>query len=70
MSQIEMNEPCPFEKIAKVATRNRPNRQKLEFRQIVKMKLVQHQILCGKLVSQSSFESRSPKLDYLKMWRF
>ena len=67
MSRIEMNEPCPFEKIAKVATRNR---QKLEFRQIVKMKLVQHQILCGKLVSQRSFESRSPKLDYLKMWRF
>ena len=29
-----------------------------------------YQILCGKLVSQASFESRSPKLDRLKIWRF
>ena len=31
----KMNEPCPLEKIPKVVTRNRPNRQKLEFRQTV-----------------------------------
>ena len=51
-----MNEPWPFEKIAKVATKNRQNRQMAEFRQTSYMKLVEHQILCGKLVSQASFE--------------
>ena len=57
---FEMNEPWPFEKIAKVATKNRQNRQMAEFRQTYYMKLVEHQILCGKLVSQASFEWRSP----------
>ena len=51
-----MNEPWPFEKIAKVATKNRQNPQMAEFRQTYYIKLVEHQILCGKLVSQASFE--------------
>ena len=51
-----MNEPWPFEKIAKVATKNRQNRQMAKFRQASYMNLVENQILCGKLVSQASFE--------------
>ena len=42
-----MNEPWPFEKIAKVATKNRQNRQMAEFRQALMLKVVEHQILCG-----------------------
>ena len=44
------------EKVAKVATENRQNRHMAEFRQTSYMKLIEHQILCGKLVSQASFE--------------
>ena len=51
-----MNEPWPFEKIAKVATKNRQNRQMAEFRQPLFMKLVEHQILSEKMVLHASFE--------------
>ena len=40
-------------KIAKVATGNRQNRHMAEFRESFEMKVVEHQILCGKLVSQA-----------------
>ena len=50
-----------LENVAKVATKNRQNRQMAKFRQTIKLKLEEHQILCGKLVSQASFEPRSPK---------
>ena len=48
--------------LAKVATKNSQNRQLAEIFQIFKAKVVGHQILTGKVVSQASFESRSPKL--------
>ena len=57
----EIVSPPDWEKRAKIATKNRQNRQMAEFRQASSMKLVEHQILCGKLVSQASFESRSPE---------
>ena len=41
-----------------------------EFRQAYYLKVVWDQILCGKLVSHASFESRSPKFDRLKVWHF
>ena len=41
----------PGQKIAKVATGNRQNRHMAEFRESFEMKVVEHQILCGKLVS-------------------
>ena len=41
----------PTPKVAKVATENRQNRHVAEFRLIPLMKIVEHQILCGKLVS-------------------
>ena len=37
-----------------------------EFRQTSSPKVVRHQILCGKLVSQASFGLRSPKFGRLK----
>ena len=40
-------------KIAKVATGNRQNRHMAEFRQTWEINVVEHQILCGKLVSQA-----------------
>ena len=40
-----------LEKVAKVATKNRQNRHMAEFRQTKEMKVVELQILCGKLVS-------------------
>ena len=40
-------------KIAKVATGNRQDRYMAEFRESFEMKVVEHQILCGKLVSQA-----------------
>ena len=43
----------PGQKIAKVATGNRQNRHMAEFRESFEMKVVEHQILCGKLVSQA-----------------
>ena len=51
----------PTPKIAKVATENRQNRHMAEFRHTLLMKVVGHQILCGKLVSQASFGQPSPK---------
>ena len=42
--------------VAKVATKNRQNRPMAEFRQTLKVKLLEHQILCGKLVSHALFE--------------
>ena len=56
-------------KVAKVATENRQNRHMAELRQTYYLKLLGHQILCGKLVSQASFELRSPKLDRFKNLR-
>ena len=56
MSKIETNEPVPSEKVAKIATKNRQNRPMAEFCQTSSPKVVRHQILCGKLVSQASFE--------------
>ena len=50
-------------KIAKVATGNRQNRHMAEFRESFEMKVVEHQILCGKLISQANFKPPSPKLD-------
>ena len=49
----EIVSPPDWEKRAKVATKNRQNCQMAEFRQTSSMKLV---IMCGKLVSQASFE--------------
>ena len=43
----------PGEKIAKVATGSRQNRHMAEFWESFEMKVVEHQILCGKLVSQA-----------------
>ena len=40
-----------FKKVAKVATRNRQIRHMAEFRESFEMNVVEHQILCGKLVS-------------------
>ena len=42
-----------LEKVAKVATKNRQNRHMAEFRQTKEMKVVEHQILSEKLVSQA-----------------
>ena len=39
--------------VAKVATKNRQNRHMAEFRQTKEMKVVEHGILCGKLVLQA-----------------
>ena len=47
--------------VAKVATKTRQIRPMAEFRQDSSPKVVGHQILCGKLVSQASFELMSPK---------
>ena len=52
----EIVSPADWEKRAKIATKNRQNRQMAEFRQAFYIKLVEHQIVCGKLVSQASFE--------------
>ena len=57
-------------KIAKVATGNRQNRHMAEFRESFEMKVVEHQILCGKLISQANFKPPSPKLDYFKVHWF
>ena len=51
MSKIEMNDSCPFEKIAKVATRKSPNRQMADFGNAPFSKFVGDQILSGKMVS-------------------
>ena len=53
----------PGQKIAKVATRNRQNRHMAEFRESFVMKVVEHQILSEKVVSQARFKPPSPKLD-------
>ena len=53
----------PGQKIAKVATEISQNSQSAEFRESFEMKVVEHQILCGKLVSQANFKPPSPKLD-------
>ena len=49
-------------KIAKVATKNRQNRHLAEFRQTSLPKVVEDQILIGKMVSHRSFRSPSQKL--------
>ena len=56
----EIVSTADWEKRAKVATKNRQNRQMAEFCQVSKIKLVEHQIMRGKVVSQASFELRSP----------
>ena len=45
--------PVLLAPVAKVATKNRQNRQMAEFRQTKEMKVVGHRILSGKLVSQA-----------------
>ena len=52
-----------WKKIAKVATKNRQNRHMAEFRESFKMRVAEHQILCGKVVSQARFKPPSPNLD-------
>ena len=51
--KLEIIKPGVVAPVAKVATKNRQNRHMAEFRQTKEMKVVGHQILCGKLVSQS-----------------
>ena len=51
----------PTPKVAKVATENRQNRHMAEFHIISIMKVVEHQILCGKLVSYASNNPPNPK---------
>ena len=53
----------PREKIAKVATENRQNRHLAEFRDALKLEVVEHQILCGKVVSQAKFKPPSLNMD-------
>ena len=47
--------PAPSEKVAKVASKNRQNRHMAEFCPATVMKVVEHQILSEKLVSQAKF---------------
>ena len=51
---------------AKIATKNRHNRQMAESYLARQMKVVESQILRGKLVSQASFGSLTPELDRFK----
>ena len=50
-----------FNKIAKVATENRQISQLAEFHKSLKMKVVEHQIVCTKMVSQPSIGLFSPR---------
>ena len=62
MAKLCLQRP-KWREIAKVATRNRQNRHMAEFRESFKMKVVEHQILSGKVVLQAKFKPPSPKLD-------
>ena len=40
-----------YYEVAKIATKNRQNRHMAEFRKTYELKIVEHLILCGKMVS-------------------
>ena len=52
----------PFCKIAKIATKNRQNRQVAELAKFSEIEFVEHQILSGKMVSQAKKYGRAEKL--------